>query len=286
MYKSLKTRIVRSTLIIISLIFSFDSISQNLFSNGDFENYSSCPSSMGQINNAIGITSCTVTPDYYNSSCNFLPSDASGSTWCSMNAEATIPSGNAFIGFFGGLFNSTSYQYESFILTLDSPTTAGQVYNIDFDMMTVDRPNGPCYAPAIGDCIDFGFYFYDSNNPINCPTGWQYSISSPPHPSPHASTGVGNISVGSWSSHTLSFTANGVYDRVLIYFFPNSNTGNSGCTSGTGKFFMDNLCIHPQGGTCETCSYTIEAGNNQSICEGNTATLNGSSAGGVIRSNC
>lgn len=255
---------------------------QNLFSNGDFESYSTCPSGLGQINYLDNVQGCTVTPDYFNSSCNYLPSSSSGSTYCSMNAEASIPSGSGFIGFFGGLFNSTSYQYESLIITLNTSTIQGQDYDIDFEMFTTDRPYGPCYGTAIGDCIDFGFYFYNSSSPPNCPAGPTFPINSPPHPAPHVSMGCGNISIGSWSHHSLSFTANASFDRVLVYFYPNSLTGTSGCTSGTGKFYMDDLCIKPSGGSCSSCNYALDAGIDQTICDGSDVNLDAAANGGIL----
>lgn len=271
---------MRSIILIITCIVSFESYCQNLFSNGDFENYTTCPSSLGQINNVDGIEACTVTPDYYNAACGFLPSVSSGSTWCSMDAESNIPSGDGFIGFFGGLFNSTNYQYESLVLTLDNSTVNGQTYTISFDMFSVDRPFGPCYAYAMGDCIDFGIKFFKSSVPIDCPTDWSYQISNPPHPTPDLALSCNSIAIGAWGNHQLTYVADDVYDRVLIYFYPNSNTGNASCSSGTGKFFMDQLCIRPENGTCETCNLTIDAGENQTVCEGDDITLAGSFNGG------
>src|SRR5690606_31968256 len=114
---NLKTQFLTFFIIIFS---SNQLFAQNLFSNGDFENYTTCPTALGQVNNVIGIESCTVTPDYYNASCGFLTnSPGAEGAYCSMNAQANIPSGDGFIGFFGGMFNNTSYQFESFILTLD-----------------------------------------------------------------------------------------------------------------------------------------------------------------------
>lgn len=274
---NLKAQFLTFFIIIFSSSLLF---AQNLFSNGDFENYTTCPNGLGQINKVIGVESCTVTPDYYNASCGFLTnSPGAEGAYCSMNAQAAIPSGNGFIGFFGGMFNNTSYQFESFILTLDQQTVAGQDYEIDFEMFTVNRPYGPCYKKLVGDCMDFGFLFFNSSNPVTCPTSSFYPIATPPHPAPSVSISCSAISVGSWGHQSLTYTADGVYDRVLVYFFPNANSGTSACSGKTGHFYMDDLCIKPVGGTCATCDYNIDAGADQNICQGETVTLNGSSDG-------
>lgn len=273
----LKTHFFTLLIIIFNSTFVF---TQNLFSNGDFENYTTCPNNLGQVDRVIGVESCTVTPDYYNASCGFLTDNSSAEgAYCSMNAQANIPSGDAFIGFFGGMFNSTSYQFESFILTLDQQTVAGQDYEIDFEMFTVDRPSGPCYKKLVGDCMDFGFLFFNSSNPVSCPTNAFYPIATPPHPAPSASINCSAISVGSWGHQSLTYTADGVYDRVLVYFFPNANSGTAACSGKTGKFYMDDLCIKPVGGTCTPCDYNVNAGADINICQGETVTLEGSSNG-------
>lgn len=276
---NLKTQFLTFFIIIFS---SNQLFAQNLFSNGDFENYTTCPTALGQVNNVIGIESCTVTPDYYNASCGFLTnSPGAEGAYCSMNAQANIPSGDGFIGFFGGMFNNTSYQFESFILTLDQQTIAGQSYEIDFEMFTVDRPFGPCYKKLVGNCMDFGFLFFNSSNPVTCLTNPFYPIASPPYPAPSVAINCSAISVGSWGHQSMTYTADGVYDRVLVYFYPNANSGTAACSGKTGHFYMDNLCIKPAGGTCSTCNYTIDAGSDQSVCQGATVTLNGFSSGGV-----
>lgn len=261
--------------IFFSYFFVLTLNAQGLFINGDFENFSSCPNSSGQIYKVNGVAPCSVTPDYYN--CAFMPDDV---FWC--YSGITASTGTGFIGFFGSPWNSTSSQYETAVLTLDNSTIAGNTYEIKFDLYGGNATSSPCSNVLNSPCMQFGFYFYKSTNPVDCPVSSPFPSGT--HPAPNASIEATSVTYGSWTSYTLTYTADDVYDRVLFGFFPNMNTCTSGCTGSDPKsyFYMDNLCIDVSGGGCINCPYVIDASTDLTICSGNSASLNASSQGGVL----
>jgi len=78
------------------ILFSFFSFSQNLVPNGSFEDTVACPTTISQITNAIGWSSYSITPDYFNACASTstlvnVPSNVFGT----QNAKT----GNAYAGF-------------------------------------------------------------------------------------------------------------------------------------------------------------------------------------------
>ena len=100
--------------------------SQNLITNGGFENYSSCPDDFSQIERAIGWkTPSDGTSDYFNA--------------CSKNKICSVPKnisgksypkeGNAYAGF--GLFLDNGVSYEFIQTQLNKKLIATKTYHLE-----------------------------------------------------------------------------------------------------------------------------------------------------------
>lgn len=247
--------------------------SQGLFSNGNFESYSSCPTGLGQINKLNGVTQCSISSDYYN--CSFSLKDV-----YSCYPVVTGTNGPGFVGMFGGPWDSNSSQYETAIITLDNPTVIGKTYDLNFDLYAIDAPYSPCSKVGYNSCMRYGFYFFKSSAMVSCPS---FPIASGTDPAPNVSIEAANITTNSWNSYTLTYTADDVYDRVLFGFFTNANTFTSSCynTDPTSYILIDNLCIDEPGNNCIVCSYSIDPMVNQEICSTNDVILSANVNGAI-----
>jgi len=100
--------------------------SQNLVPNWSFEDTSSCPDNIGQIDRAIGWSSYAVTPDYFNSCANpssiinlYVPRNIFDFQYAK--------SGSAYAGFCA--FNNIASNVREYIgIQLTNPLTVGQKY--------------------------------------------------------------------------------------------------------------------------------------------------------------
>ncbi|MBA3664019.1 MAG: T9SS type A sorting domain-containing protein [Bacteroidetes bacterium] len=147
------------TILILTTLATFSS-GQNLVPNPSFETYSSCPTSMGQINYATSWINPTVggSPDYFNacssSSYVSVPSQSFGS----FSSFQYAYSGNAYAAIVA--YGSTiSNEREYLQTTLTSTLSSGKCYYVSFYVNQVD------YSGLA--CNNIGAYF--SPNPINNP---------------------------------------------------------------------------------------------------------------------
>lgn len=264
-------------LILITLLSPTTSFSQGLFANGGFENFSSCPSSLGQITNVNGLQLCTSSSDYFNS-CGL-------NTTCNGLAVPTT-SGNGCIGMRVQPWSPTSTSYETTIAILDNPTVNGTQYNIALSLYARDVNFNTCSATGgIESCFSFGFYFYSSSNPVSCPSGPFMATGSQPAPDVFID-GSAISPLNSWVSFCLPYTADGVYDRVMFGWFPNTLTYNTtACPNNKfGYVYMDDFSIDLPGVNCNTspCNYSVSAGSNATICQDDSLTFTTASSGGGV----
>lgn len=248
-----------------------------LFANGDFENYTSCPNGLSQVNKVVGLSSCTVTSDYYNT-CGFNTS--------SCGAPVNAFSGNGCIGMLVQPWSTTSTNYETTIAQLDNNTIPGAVYDIEFSLNARDITFNSCNANGgIKSCFSFGFYFYKSTNPVPCPGGPFMPIGS--QPLPNVSIDGATIPLNSWATFNLTYVADSVYDRVMFGWFPNALAYNTSvCPNNkSGYVYMDALSMGQNASaiTCSSsCNYLVDANNDSiTICELDSVLLNGTASGGV-----
>lgn len=202
--------------------------SQNLLPNGQFENYSLCPSGYNQTVYLTDWISANATPDYYN--CTYYGSAVQG-----------VPaSGSGLIGLWGGsnhpACGGMGYA-ESLIADLTSPMQIGESYTVTFELQ-VDGLGSASAAP--NGCMDFGFYFFTATNPP--PTG----LTCCPVVSPQVSVSGASLQMGSYTLFSFAFTATANFEKVMIGSFCNSLSPLSSCANYANNrmyFNLDNVSV-------------------------------------------
>lgn len=202
--------------------------SQNLFPNGQFENYSLCPSGYNQTVYLTDWISANATPDYYN--CTYYGSAVQG-----MPA-----SGSGLIGLWGGSNHPScggmGYA-ESLIGNLSSPIQTGESYTVTFELQ-IDGLGNASAAP--NGCMDFGFYFFTASNPP--PTG----LTCCPMVSPQVSVSGASLQMGTYTLFSFSFTATDNFEQVMIGSFCNSLSPLPSCANYANNrmyFNLDNVSL-------------------------------------------
>lgn len=233
-------------LLTASLLFWISTHSQNLVSNGDFEQYAACPTGTSQLQGyATGLTNpSTSTPDYFNE-CNTsivgVPSNTRG--W--QNAH----SGVGYCGMVTARQNSNLDFREYVQLPLESQLTAGACYDVEFfiNLAEVAQYNSE----------NIGVYFSDIQL-------GGYPSSQPLPFTPQIDNVVGNLpDTASWTLVSGSFTANGTENFVIVGNFrnaANSNTilVNAGSTTNAAYVFVDDVSV-------SECSIGIDENGNSQV---------------------
>lgn len=196
---------------------------QNLFPNGDFEDYSLCPSGYNQTNYLNGWSAGNSSADYFN--CSYYGTLTQG-----------VPaSGTGLIGFWGGSNHPacTGLAYaESIIGSLAVPLVSGSSYTVSFQLQ-IDNLGSVSAGP--NGCMDFGFYFYESSNPPATASICCYSIQ------PQVSVSGNSLQAGTYTPFTLLFTPTANYDRVMIGTFCNTLTSTAACANYANNRMYFNL---------------------------------------------
>lgn len=217
--------------LILGLLFigTNNSTAQNLFPNPSFEQYSACPNAFGQVSQLEDWTAGNAaTPDYYN--CSFAGSSIQG----------TASDGTGVLGFWGGANHPacpTSGYSENVVGSLITELQAGSTYEVTFDLQ-IDGAGFNSNGPS--DCMQVGFYFYDSTNPpplssICCETV-----------TPQITVMGSEILQGSYQTFTRSFVASDSWDRVLIGTFCTPESSSPACSNySTNKMYfnLDNILL-------------------------------------------
>ena len=191
------------------------SFAQNLIPNPGFENHSTCPTGNAQFVGYVSnwLQSNTATTDY--SACGY---NGNVAIW---NIAA---SGNSSVGIWGGSGHPScpgSAYSEPIRTNLISPMSSGKDYLVEIKIR-VD-PMGTATAAPNG-CVDFGMYFYNSNNPPNM-AGWCCNSVSP-----QWQFSASLIPEGPYATFNQVIQG-GNWDAVIIGPFCNDNTANAPCTN-------------------------------------------------------
>lgn len=199
---------MKSQLILTFLIFSIccDSNSQNLLSNGDFEDYFDFPSTTGQYYYAIGWNALNGngTPDYFH-----MMGSGQVQLPNSSFANVTPHNGNAVMGI--GFYSPTTEFREYISKQLIDTMTIGQEYEISFWLS-----NGDSLFGSEGGCDHFGI-FLSTYQP-------QQSVVSPLNIAPQLEI-PGVIWFDNWTQFTFNFVADSAYEYITFgNFYPDSLT--------------------------------------------------------------
>ena len=242
--------------VLMVCLFMSNANSQNLLSNGDFENYSTLPTDITQWSLCTGWTNCggTGTPDYFNTNA------VGAANLPNTNFGFVQPySGNGIMGFatYGG---NMQPEYREYISTqFSSPMVVGTQYQISFYLTNgISGMNDVYSSNRIG--INF------STSPLT-QTGY-----APFNTTPQLEI-VGDVWTNSWQQYTFTFTADQAYTYITFGNFDND--------AGTSKTY------HNTGGMDSYAYYYIDKAEvigivsnpvvvisgDTTICSGNTAPI-------------
>jgi hypothetical protein len=207
---------------VIFILYASLSISQNLFSNGDFENYYNCPTNFGQANQLIGCVYTQDTPDYYN--CSMYPSQANTGTGCM---------------YLGSVKYTNSVTHEGINLELDAPLEIGREYTIKLAVNYGAKYYGTGYvANQYLGCytLRFDFSMNSSNNGV--PTNYSYEIDT---------ESVQTNENTTFHNYSFTFTPTQASRYLYIVTTPTTKTMNNDpeCKGTVFYNLIDNLDITP-----------------------------------------
>lgn len=241
---------MKNILTILILFIFCQTNGQNLIQNGSFENYvGSCNSSSpnGDFhNNVIGwyssgpdLTYGYSTIDLYCGQSNYLG--------CQPGPNLIGSSGSVYAGLhtrtLSPPYNEAIYQ------VLNTPLIQGNTYHLSLDLMT-------CQSGFFSGSDDFHVYAnMDSIFPL-CPT-------SSPSVQLLGTISNNTVSTTQWQTHAFSFIAP-PNCNVIIF----SGT----CSATNTYFYIDNIVL------TTPCFPSLDFGNDTTLCQGETLTLNATSA--------
>jgi hypothetical protein len=141
----MKTTPIQYIVLIATILwYSASGSAQNLVPNGGFENYTTCPEFLGQIESVIGWDSILNSVDYYNT--------CSEVVGVPMNSEAYQEAfeGNGYIGFLTYPFPTESLYREVFGSYLIEPMVVGEKYFFSFRLNKGDQSTNQKASNNIG----------------------------------------------------------------------------------------------------------------------------------------
>lgn len=236
-----------TTVLSLSAVMCF---AQNMFTNGGFENYTSCPTGWDQTNRIVGCTGRNDTPEYFN--CSYNPGAANNGT------------GSVYLG---AIRNGNSLTQEGINLQLTTPLVAGQQYSISLAVnYRVTVYSDPSYDYSLyRGCFGLRFAFGNGNQ-FGRPTVFQYEIDS--------DASVGNAN-NSYHTYNFQFTPTQSYTHLyIITAAMNGNVStisNPNCTSAGAIAYVyshtiDDLVIVPASGLpVSFLDFSVVDGNETTI---------------------
>tara|TARA_B110000240_G_scaffold151067_1_gene167374 strand:+ start:716 stop:2083 length:1368 start_codon:yes stop_codon:yes gene_type:complete len=242
-------------IIIISICFQVNG--QNLIPNPSFENYNTCPTSDGQLINAIPwINSNSDSPDLFNSC---VGSNCNTSPWVCVPTNFfgnQLPNtGNGYSGIAVGVGGSI---IEYLHVKLLSPLIVGDKYQVSYYISLGDQSTR---------AIDrIGVYFSSTQiSSVTNQLSYTPQIITPP--------GFYITNKIGWILITDTLTALGGEEYITLGNF--NNVSNTNFISGLGGtldypyYYIDDLSLIKIG--CNP--QTIDLGNDTTLCQGGTLTL-------------
>jgi len=219
---------------------------QNLVPNPGFENYTSCPTTHGEVNLASPwISPTTGSSDYFNtcvgSSCsNISPWVCVPNNWLGTQMPHN---GNAYAGFFIKWSSSTNYR-EYIQTPLLSPMVAEQYYEVSFYVSLADKAK---FASN-------NLHVYFSNTPISRNDNSVFTCCTP-----QLSPGVNYIKEKlNWVRVSMCYQATGDEEYMTIGNFSLNNStslyyvGSDSYNTKNSYYYIDDVAIIPFDGDCDT----------------------------------
>ena len=216
--------------VLIILIKSSFSFTQNILPNGDFENYTSLPSALGQWGNCIHWENANGqgSPDYFHVLGSFsaaLPN--------TIFATLMPFSGDAIMGFAAmGLSGNNYREYPS--IQLSSAMEIGGTYNVSFHITNGESDHNFGYScDRLGVCFSTGYLTQLNSSPIAGTPQWEMA---------------GQLWSTSWLAVDFNFVADSSYNQLTIgNFYNDASTSYTsqveGETSEGVYYFIDNVSV-------------------------------------------
>lgn len=206
---------------------------QNLLPNHSFEDYTSCPSTLNQVDSVVSWYSLTQSPDYYNA--------------CSTIPQALVPnnlfgyqpavSGTAYCGFW--CYNPALNYREYIGSQLNTPLTIGTKYFVSFNINL---------AGALLDCV-LGI------NKMGCKlstVGFGYNNLVPNNNAQFYTDSIITDTLN-WILIKGSFIADSSYQFIAFgNFFDDNHTDTAGLGLNTQNsyYFIDDVCLSSDSLSC------------------------------------
>lgn len=221
----------RNLTFIISYLISSISFGQVMFTNGGFEQYSSCPTGWDQTLKITGCTGRNDTPEYYN---------------CSYgSANAYSGSGSVYLGAISNGVNN--YVQEGINLQLTTPLSAGVSYSVSIQVkygLTVwGDPSFDYGAPL--SCFNLRFSFSNGNQ-SGRPTTYHKELDGGV---------IYSNSNNVYHQYAFTFTSTQSYNHLYIITAaaddntpgsPNASCMSSGPKAYVYYHYIDDLVIEPE----------------------------------------
>lgn len=207
---------------------------QNLVSNPSFENYTVCPTAIGQVTYATGWTSPVNhmgSPDYLN-----VCGPATISRTDDNYFGNQVPnSGNAYIGI--ATWYQTAPQFREYVQTqLTSPLVAGTTYQVSMYVSLGDKTSH----------LTDGIQVHFRNSPISGSGTWNPLPVTPQVIQPTGSV-IGDKT--QWTLFSRTFVATGGEQYMVIGNFDNdASTATQFLSAGTftaGYYYIDDVSLDP-----------------------------------------
>lgn len=224
---------IRLFFYLLQVVFIGGLQSQNLVPNPSFENYTTCPTSVAQINLALPwVTPSSGSPDYFNS--------CATSTFCDVPSNffgiQTPRTGNAYAQVV--IYPSSISLREYAQIKLLSPLIAGQTYNISF--YTSLQENSYRASNNIGIYISTPAPSIAGSGPL------------PVTPQINETAVINDVI--NWTLISGTYTAIGGEEYITIgNFYDDVSTTTAINPSGTAMYatfyLIEDVCVTPQGGT-------------------------------------
>ncbi|MBL7681739.1 MAG: hypothetical protein JNK00_00140, partial [Flavipsychrobacter sp.] len=206
---------------------------QNLVPNGDFETYTTCPTTASQVTLAPPWRQYHVATSDYLNGCAATTVSVPANLFGYQHAA----SGNAYMG--GYAYTSTGFpdSYTEYITAPITPMLIGTTYEVS---MSVNRSNNSQSA-----CNCLGILFYD-NGPTATLTGTSGTVTSLVPQVSYASYGI-LADTQNWVRVTQYFTADSAYDNIVIgKFMPGSSMSFTG--TGAAYYYYDSVVVKAASG--------------------------------------
>ncbi|HNW97456.1 MAG TPA: gliding motility-associated C-terminal domain-containing protein [Bacteroidales bacterium] len=243
-------------IILLFFLYTVKGITQNLVPNPSFEEYSICPSSLGQLSFSIPWQNPNNrTPDFCNSCCSISTgSSVPDNSWGNENAHTGIgysgicsfyksELGREYVQvlLIDSLKNNTIYCVEFYVSLGDKSDYAVNNLGAFLSTMAINSTND--LIICIPQIINI------STNPLTNKDGWK-KISG----SFVASGGEKYITIGNFNDDPFSDTI---------------HVDSSGYCGGMTYYYIDDVCVYD----CSAPVYIAEAGNNTTICKGDSVQI-------------